>query len=184
MRINVHFFWTGGVACRTLVGVMKTLWIARLAATMMVGLVVGGAGHLSAQTGLDYGDHRSETLMTKAWNAFNAGSFLDASGYASKCIELYKQKALEQQASLSEPVPSADKEAVFSMWALNDVGAALFVRGQAAEKTGNAAGAKEDYTFLKESLPFAQCWDPQGWFWKPADAAAGRLKVLEYEALQ
>jgi hypothetical protein len=38
------------------------------------------------------------------------------------------------------------------------------------------------YRALTEGLKYCQCWDEKGWFWKPAEAAAGRLKELEFDA--
>lgn len=37
---------------------------------------------------------------------------------------------------------------------------------------------------LTESVPFAQCWDPQGWFWKPADAARKQIKSIEFALIE
>ena len=39
--------------------------------------------------------------------------------------------------------------------------------------------ALESYRKLVNELPYAQCWDPGGWFWKPAKAAQKRITALE-----
>jgi hypothetical protein len=32
---------------------------------------------------------------------------------------------------------------------------------------------------LIDEFSYAQCWDPQGWFWKPAEAAAEKVDDLD-----
>lgn len=129
----------------------------------------------------DFGDFTSSTLTGKAWKALNAKDFDGVLAYATKCREMFQDKAVEQQASLQAP---ASKDQAFTYWALNDVGTSLFILGQAYEAQGKTEKAVEAYKFLTEKLSFAQCWDPQGWFWKPADAAKTKLSALEFQTMQ
>ena len=131
---------------------------------------------------LDFGDHSSSTLTSKAWDAFNAKNQPAAQAYAKKCIELYQTKAIEMQKAIA-PAPPTVKEEIQKQWALNDVGTAYFILGQSLEAEGKAKEAAAAFKFLVENLPLAQCWDTKGWFWKPADAARERAKALEFEAL-
>ena len=133
---------------------------------------------------LDFGDHSSATITQKAWEALNSQNYANAVGYAKKCVELYEKQAVEMQKGLKEPVPNADREAVSKLWALNDVGTCLFIIGQAMEKQEKGADALAAYKQLVEKVPFAQCWDPKGWFWKPAEGAKTRIKALEFDALK
>lgn len=128
----------------------------------------------------DFGDHRSETLLGKAWAAQDAKNDEAILVYTGKLIELFTPQAIEQQKALTAPLTV--KEEVFKQWALNDVATAYFVRGQALERQGKPQEAIEAYKFLVANLPFGQCWDTKGWFWKPADGAAGRIKALEFDA--
>ena len=132
---------------------------------------------------LDFGDHASATITTKAWEALNSKNYDNAVGYAKKCVEMYEKQAVEMQKGLKEPV-TGDKEAVAKMWALNDVGTCLFIIGQALEKQEKAKDALAAYKQLVEKVPFAQCWDTKGWFWKPADGAKTRIKALEFDTLK
>ncbi|RYD24184.1 MAG: beta-glucanase precursor [Verrucomicrobiaceae bacterium] len=131
---------------------------------------------------LDFGDHSSSTLTSKAWDAFNAKNQPAAQGYAKKCIELYQAKAVEMQKAIA-PAPLTVKEEIQKSWALNDVGTSYFVLGQSLAAEGKAKDAAAAFKFLVENLSLAQCWDTKGWFWKPADAARERAKALEFEAL-
>lgn len=128
---------------------------------------------------LDFGDYSSATLTNKAWEAQGAGDTASTIAYANKCIEMYADKAKEMQASLTAP---AAKEQAFDYWALNDVGTCYFILGTAKEKD-DKAGAIAAFKTLVENYSYAQCWDTKGWFWAPADAAKGKLKTLEFEAM-
>ena len=133
---------------------------------------------------MDFGDHSSATLTGKAWKELNAKNYPDAIAYAKKCVELYEKQAVAMQKELKKPVPTDDHEAVSKKWALNDVGTCLFIIGQAQEKQDKGADALKSYKELVEKLPFAQCWDPKGWFWKPATAAKARIKALEFDSIK
>jgi len=128
---------------------------------------------------LDFGDSSSATLTSKAWAALEAKNYPEVLGYTNKCIELYKTQAVAMQAALKEPAP---KETASSQWALNDVGTCYFIQGKALDDQKDTKGAIAAYKALADTLAFAQCWDPKGWFWKPADAARKRLVELQFDA--
>ncbi len=131
---------------------------------------------------LDFGNFSSEAITTKAWEALNAKNYTNAKAYAQKCIDMFKDKAVEMQKALT--APATVKEEVFKSWALNDVGACYYILGQALEAEGKGKEAIVPFKFLVDNLSFAQCWDTKGWFWKPADAARERVKALEFDALK
>lgn len=128
----------------------------------------------------DFGDFSSATLTGKAWEAYGAGKLAEALVYTAKCKEMYKAEALKQQASL-ETFPMG--ESTHQYWALNDVGTCLFIEGQILEKQGKKQEALALYAELVKELGFSQCWDTKGWFWKPAEAASGRIKLLEFDRM-
>jgi len=145
-------------------------------------LIPGGLpAEEQAREGVDFGDHRSVTLAVKAWQALERKDYGAVVAYTSKCKELYYEKALEQQGALEAPAPP---ESAHDHWALNDVGTCLFIRGQAHEAQGSLEAALADYTMITEKLPFSQCWDTKGWFWKPADAARKKFVELKYQMAQ
>lgn len=128
----------------------------------------------------DFGDYNSSGLTTKAWEALGQKNYALADTYANKCIEMYAGEAAKQQASLTAPAP---KDKAFDYWALNDVGTCYFILGQSLEQQGKTSEALAAYKALVDKYGFAQCWDTKGWFWAPADAAKGRVKALEFEAM-
>lgn len=146
---------------------------------LSVVIAAGAAVPPGARAEEDFGDFSSSTLTTKAWGALGAGKLDAALAFTGKCKELYMEKALEQQASLAGF--ASDEEAPM-LWALNDVGTCLFIEGRVFEEQKKSKEAAAAYGHLTSKLGYAQCWDPQGWFWKPAEAAAKKIKEMEFDA--
>lgn len=128
---------------------------------------------------VDFGDHSSSTITTKAWEALGRKSLDDALTCVDKCIALYEAEAKKMQASLTSFPKNDPKEETFKFWALNDVGTCCFIKGEILMQKGDKAGAKAAYEKCVNDFKYAQCWDTQGWFWKPAEAA--RQKIVELE---
>lgn len=126
----------------------------------------------------DFGDVASSALVAKAWKALNDKNLDGVNAYVDKCLELYGEQAKEMQRSMTEYAWES-KEKIFQYWALNDVGTALFIKGEAYRNAGNMEEAKKAYRDLIDNYSYAQCWDPQGWFWKPAEAAAEKLDAID-----
>lgn len=124
----------------------------------------------------DFGDMTSQTLTTNAWQAKDVKDYDAVFAYTNKCIELYKGKALVMQASLTD---YAAKGTEFDYWALNDVGTCYFIKGLALQEQGKLEEAKEFFNTIMKDFSYAQCWDPKGWFWKPAQGAKDQLKLIE-----
>ena len=131
------------------------------------------------ETGVNYyfGDYTSSFLTTQAWKALLADDLDTVNAYTNKVIELYAGKAKQMQESMTEYAWES-KDKIFSFWALNDVGTSLFIKGEAYKKAEKNKEAKEAYKQLVDNYFYAQCWDPKGWFWKPAEAAQEALNAL------
>ncbi|MCM8536710.1 MAG: FecR family protein [Lentisphaeraceae bacterium] len=130
----------------------------------------------SPEAGVDFGDSSSKTLMVKAWEALAAGKNEHAIIYSEACINLYLENALKMQQTLSGPVTGQD---IHTYWALNDVGTCMLVKGDALQKINDKQGAIKIYKELVEKLSFSQCWNEEGFYWKPADSAKEKVKDLE-----
>lgn len=132
---------------------------------------------IESGSNLDFGDYTSSFLTSQAWKALLADDLPSVEGYTNKVLELYSKKAKEMQESMTEYAWES-KDKIFSFWALNDVGTALFIKGEAYKKAGKNKEAKDAYKSLVDDYFYAQCWDPKGWFWKPAEAAQEALNSL------
>ncbi len=129
---------------------------------------------------LDFNDLSSSTLVRKAWESLSIKHLDAVEAYVNKVTSLYADKAKAMQSELKEYAWES-KEKIFSYWALNDVGTAYFVLGEVNRLNNRHKEALAAYKTLIDNYSFAQCWDPQGWFWKPAEAA--QQKVIELEAM-
>ncbi len=147
---------------------------------LLIGLLVIGMFSLTSNSSAAYnfGDFRSVTLATKAWDALSTGDLEAVLAYTNKCIELYGQQAKKMQESLSGYPEGTDDEK-FSYWALNDVATSLFIQAEAYRKADMLEEAKEVYKKLVNEYTYGQAWDPKGWFWKPAEAAKEKLAMIE-----
>lgn len=125
----------------------------------------------------NYGDYRSSTLVSKAWQAFEQADVEAVLAYTNKAIELYEEQARGMQSKLTE-YPTGTKEKVFSFWALNDIGTAYFIQGEAFRKADMKEEAAKAYNKVIKEFSYAQTWDPAGFFWKPAEAAQEKLNIL------
>jgi hypothetical protein len=128
---------------------------------------------------LDFGDMSSASIAKGAWAALAKKDLTAVKAYVDKNLQLYGQRGKEMQASLKE-FPWESPEKIFSFWALNDVGTSLFILGQAYRDAGMKNDATATFKKLVNEYYFSQCWDPQGWFWKPAEAA--QQQIIELEA--
>src|SRR3989338_4758553 len=81
----------------------------------------------------DFGDYRSVTLTTRAWDALAKGDIEAVLAFTNKCIELYGEQAKKMQASLTGYVTGSNQD-IFNYWALNDVATCLFIQGETYRK--------------------------------------------------
>ena len=125
-----------------------------------------------------FGDYRSTTLVTKAWEALDKKNLEAVVVYANKCIKLYAKQARGMQSYLKD-YHAGSNDDIFKYWALNDVGTALFILGEAYRIAGKNEEAIQAYKELINEYFYAQCWDTKGWFWKPAPAAQKRIIEVE-----
>lgn len=133
---------------------------------------------LDVGVNIDFGDYSSSQLVQKSWAALASNDLNAVTSYVDKIIELYGAKAKEMQESLKE-YPIDSKEKTMNYWALNDVGTALYIKGEAYRNAGKKEEAAQAYKKLIDEYFYAQCWDPQGWFWKPAEQAQQKLSELD-----
>lgn len=125
---------------------------------------------------------KSSELSSDAWKALQEKDWNGTIKITEKCIKLFEEDALKQQASLST-FPSPEEAPEY--WALNDVGTCYFIQCQALEKLGNDK-QEELETALKKiinELSYAQCWDEKGWYWQVAPEAKKKLRQLEFKKM-
>ncbi len=145
-------------------------------------MTAAGAGLVYAQQAptlsYSFGDFKSSTLATKAWQALAEKNVDAVVVYTNKCIEMYGTEAAKMQAGLKE-VPTGDDQKVFSFWALNDVATCLYIQGEAYRQAKKPEEAKAAFERVVKEFSFGQTYDPANKaFWKPADAAKDKLDMM------
>jgi tetratricopeptide (TPR) repeat protein len=134
---------------------------------------------MSKGLSLDFGDMRSSTLVQRMWGALGKKDVDAANAYYAKLTGLYGETAKKMQAGMTEYAWETP-EKIHSFWALNDVGTATFIMAELYRVVGKNDDAMAMYKKVVNEYLYAQCWDPNGWFWKPAEAA--QQKMIELEA--
>ena len=130
---------------------------------------------------LDFGDMTSQTIVRRMWASLEKKNLEAVIAYDMKLERLYGKTAKDMQAPLKK-YPQLPAEKIHMYWALNDVGTGMFILGEAYQDAGKKEAAIQAYQKVSSDYFYAQCWDPQGWFWKPADGA--QQKLLEIEAMR
>jgi beta-glucuronidase len=114
----------------------------------------------------------SGELIVKAWQAHGIKDeehYALTMQYTQQLIDLYKDEADRQQASL-KTFPK-NKNEIESVQILNDVGTAYFIQGECYRDQGKFEEAIKAFKVVLYQYCYAQAWDPRGWYWKVALAA-------------
>ncbi|MBI3323763.1 MAG: tetratricopeptide repeat protein [Candidatus Omnitrophica bacterium] len=164
--------WISAVA---VMGGLATAMPARAESTTSQATSVTTSQNAAASKEIDYGNFTSETLTTKAWEALGRGDHAAVAAYTKKCIELYEAKATDMARAMTGFAP---KEKAFDYWAVNDVATSYFITGQALLAQGQVKEAQQAFKTVIEKFPYAQAWDPKGWFWKVAEGANDKLTTI------
>jgi len=159
--------------------------IPGMAMCAAVALVVIGCGATTitdanidaAAATLDFGDFSSATLTAGAWKARADKDYPALFAYTRECIRRYGEEGKRMNAEMTGFAPS---DQVFEKWALNDVGTCLFIMGHAYADLKMYGEAAQAFERLAADYGYAQCWDPRGWFWHPADAAMEKARRYRF----
>lgn len=126
-----------------------------------------------------------EAYTAEAWNAQKRGAHAKAIEVADKCLVEFHSVAQDVEMELtrrgislpSGVVDEATKKVIFENGLLNDVATCAYIKGRSAEARGDKVTAMKAYGDATR-LPHGRCWDPQGWFWVPAEGASDRLEII------
>lgn len=123
----------------------------------------------------DFSDSTSWNLTVSAWEKLAEKNYAGVLAYATKCIELYEAKAMEIAAKMTRfAAPGHEDE--FAV--VNDIATAHYVMGEAYMKEAKYPDAVREFELIISRYPFAQYWDPKGWFWKVAQISKINLEKI------
>ena len=118
----------------------------------------------------------SGDYANKAWEALGKKEYDKLDSLVKECVDKYSADADKEQASLSD-FPQQDKIDLYKD--LNNVATCLFVKIEQLVREEKIDEAKQACKDLLKKYPFAQAWDPRGWYWKIAVATQSTLDKLE-----
>ena len=124
----------------------------------------------------DFNDESPGALTARSWEALHKKDEQAMLAYTSRCIELYRESAKDQEAKLDDFAPSGS-EADYK--ALNNVAASYFIRGEFYKHKKDWKESKKNYKKVINNFYFAQCWDPRGWWWKPSEISEGEIEKID-----
>ncbi len=118
----------------------------------------------------------SYEYVSKAWSELGKRNFSEVYSLTKACIDKFSYEA-DKLAETLNNFPPQDKESFYKV--MNDVAICYFIKGEALMREGKLKEAKEVFRKVIEKYPFAQAWDPRGWFWSIKEKAEITLKKLE-----
>ncbi|MDD5131373.1 MAG: hypothetical protein PHH44_01805 [bacterium] len=127
-------------------------------------------------TKYSFGDYKSVTLTSNAWQALADKDYKGVDLYCKKCIYLYEDKAKEMQAQITE-FPKGSFVPYY--WALNDVATCYFIMAESYKQQNMVSQAKQYLMTISDQFSFAQCWDKRGWYWQIAKASQKSLEEMQ-----
>ncbi|MBP7088672.1 MAG: hypothetical protein KBB01_05170 [Candidatus Omnitrophica bacterium] len=118
----------------------------------------------------------SSEYVTKGWAALGKREFSNVYEIVDKCISKFSEEADSLAKNLTD-FPSVDKESECKV--MDDVATCYFIKGEALMREGKIEEAKKVFQEIIDKYPFAQNFDPRGWYWSLREKSEITLKKLE-----
>ncbi len=118
----------------------------------------------------------SSDYVNKAWAHLGKREFEQVYELTGQCIEKFTAAAQVQIQGLGA-FPTKGEESNFQ--AMNDVATCYFIRGEALIREGKFPEAKATFSEVIAKYPYAQSFDPRGWYWSIKEKSEITLKKLE-----
>jgi tetratricopeptide (TPR) repeat protein len=118
--------------------------------------------------------HSSE-YVNKAWSELGKRNFEQVYEITDECIEVFSRQASEQAQQLDDFPPKGREDRYEVM---NDVATCYFIKGEAYMRQEDNEKAEEIFQRIVQYYPYAQAWDPRGWFWSLKEKSEITLKKL------
>jgi len=121
----------------------------------------------------------SQEIVRLSWEASSQRDLKRLNELVAQCITMYGNNAKALQANLTA-FPTIAQRQEFTD--LNSVGTCLFIQAEAFMNTGRSKEAMEKFDYIIREYPWAQAWDPRGWFWSIAEKSQMSIDVLTGKA--
>ncbi len=116
-----------------------------------------------------------QEVVRQAWEASGQKNVQRLEELVGQCITLYGKEAKEQQKQLTGFRPRGQEE---QYQTLNSAATCLFIRAEALMNAGKTEEAVVRFQEIMDEYPWAQAWDPRGWYWSVAEKSQASIDVL------
>ena len=115
----------------------------------------------------------SSDYVNKAWALKGAKNYQETYRVVDGCIAKFSSQADEMALSLSD-FPSKGEENRYNI--MNDVAACYSIKGEALRDEGKKEESIKAFQAAIDKYPYAQNFDPRGWYWSIKEKAASAIK--------
>ncbi len=121
----------------------------------------------------------SGELVRLSWEASSKRNLDRLNALVDQCVATYGVQAKALQSELLD-FPARGLEEQYHE--LNNVGTCLFIKAEAVMNSGKSAEAIKQFEHIIKEYPWAQAWDPRGWFWSVAEKSQNSIDGLTGKA--
>jgi len=134
----------------------------------------------AAEEKYDFSDTSNWNLTVSAWEHLAKKDYDGVFAYARKCLELYEEEArgISKKMDRFARYGHEDDYAV-----VNDVATCHYIMGETYMKEKKYDDATREFNIVVNEYPYAQCWDPKGWFWKVAEVSGKNIKKIKTQMI-
>ncbi len=118
----------------------------------------------------------SSEYVKKGWAVLGKRQFEEVYRVTDACIAEFSAAGQELARGLSD-FPPKGEENKFQI--MNDVATCYFIKGEALMRDGKTEEAKGVFREVISRYPFAQSFDPRGWYWSIKEKSEITLNKLE-----
>ena len=147
---------------------------SRVAFFALVCTLGGGTGFSpAAEAGVD----PLIAELSRGWELLEAGNHEATVGFVDRSLAAVAGAAKAEAHTMTGFAPKGKE---FDFPKVNAAGTLNYIRAKALERAGKRTEWLAALRQVWTDYPFCQAWDPQGWFWKPGQAAKkeGYVEVI------
>jgi len=126
--------------------------------------------------GYDLSDLSNWNLTVSAWEKLAEKDYTGVRVFIDKCLELYEAEAKEIALNM-RGFARLGREDDFAV--VNDVATCHYILGETNMRLGHYEDAVKEFDQVIKAYPYAQCWDPKGWFWKIAEVSGKNIQKIK-----
>lgn len=121
-----------------------------------------------------YGQDSGE-FVNKGWSELGNRDFDKVRQITAECIQTYQQKAKKQASKLNN-FPAKGEEDQYKI--MNDVATCYFIKAESYMREEEKKKAIETFQEVVAEYPYAQSFDPRGWYWSIKEKAVSSINKL------